>query len=115
MKTEFFRSPSRYLPAVLAAIFLLGGCSSGGSVNAPASAAPGDVKLTAAQMQHIQLYTVAESKFHKAIHANGTVDFDADRATGVLAAISGPVSKLLVAPGDHVKKGQALAYVDSPD
>ncbi|HSN01545.1 MAG TPA: efflux RND transporter periplasmic adaptor subunit [Rudaea sp.] len=73
------------------------------------------MKLTAAQMQHIQLYTVAESQFHKAIRANGTVDFDQERSTSLLAPISGPVTHLLVAPGDHVKKGQALAYVESPD
>ncbi|HZW50962.1 MAG TPA: efflux RND transporter periplasmic adaptor subunit, partial [Rudaea sp.] len=92
-----------------------GGCSSGGSVNAPASAAPGDVKLTAAQMQHVDLYTVAEAPFHKSIRTAGTVDFDQERSTSLLAPISGPVMRLLVAPGDHVKKGQALAYVDSPD
>src|SRR5690348_7468862 len=115
MKTEFYPSPSRHWPVLLAASFLLGGCSSGAGVNAPAAAAPGDVKLSAAQMQHVQMYTVAESPFHKAIHANGTVDFDQDRSTSVLAPISGPVTRLLVAPGDRVKKGQALAYVDSPD
>lgn len=115
MKTEFLRSPSRHWPVVLAASFLLGGCSSGGSTSPPGDAAATDVKLTAAQMQHVQLYTVVESPFHKAIHTNGTVDFDQDRATSVLAPISGPVIKLLVAPGDRVQKGQALAYVESPD
>jgi cobalt-zinc-cadmium efflux system membrane fusion protein len=106
----------RRVPALLIAVgFLLSGCSSGGSVNPPAAAASGDLKLTAEQSKHINLYTVAESKFHRDIQTSGTVDFDEDRATGVLAAISGPVSKLLVAPGDRVKKGQALAYVESPD
>jgi len=33
----------------------------------------------------------------------------------VLAPFSGPVSKLLVSPGDQVKKGAPLALVDSPD
>jgi cobalt-zinc-cadmium efflux system membrane fusion protein len=115
MKTEFLRSPSRYWPFVLAAGFLLGGCSSGASTSPSGAAAASDVKLTPAQMQHVQLYTVAEGSFHKAIHTNGTVDFDQERSTGVLAPISGPVTKLLVGPGDRVKKGQALAYVDSPD
>ena len=115
MKTEFFRSPPRYWPVVLAASFLLGGCSSSAGVNAPASAVPGDVKLSAAQMQHIQLYTVAEASFHKSIRTAGTADFDQERSTSVLAPISGPVIKMLVAPGDHVQKGQALAYVESPD
>lgn len=115
MKTEFIHSSRRYWPALLTAGFLLGGCSSGASTNAPASATATDLKLTAAQMQHVQMVTVAESQFHKAIHTNGTVDFDQERSTSLLAPISGPVTKLLVAPGDRVKKGQALAYVDSPD
>jgi cobalt-zinc-cadmium efflux system membrane fusion protein len=106
---------SLWLGGVTAVMILLGGCSSGGSVNAPASAAPGDVKLTAAQMQHVQLHTVAEATFHKSIRTAGTVDFDQERSTSLLAPISGPVTRLLVAPGDRVKKGQALAYVDSPD
>ncbi|HZW50585.1 MAG TPA: efflux RND transporter periplasmic adaptor subunit, partial [Rudaea sp.] len=106
MKIEAFDSSApRWMAWLVAAGMFLGGCSSGGSVNAPASAAPGDVKLTAAQMQHVQLYTVAEAQFHKATRANGTVDFDQERSTSVLAPISGPVTKLLVAPGDRVKKG----------
>ena len=116
MKIEAFDSSAlRWVAWLIAAGIFLGGCSSGGSVNAPASAVPGDVRLTAAQMQHIQLYTVSESQFHKTIHANGTVDFDQERSTSLLAPISGPVTRLLVAPGDRVKKGEALAYVNSPD
>jgi cobalt-zinc-cadmium efflux system membrane fusion protein len=116
MKIEAFNSSApRWATWLVAAGIFLGGCSSGGSVNAPASAAPGDVKLTAAQMQHVDLYTVAEATFHKSIRTAGTVDFDQERSTSLLAPISGPVTRLLVAPGDHVKKGQALAWVDSPD
>ena len=115
MKTESLLSPSRCLPVVLAAGFLFGGCSSRAGTSPPAAAAATDVKLSAAQLQHVQLYTVAEATFHKAIHTNGTVDFDQERSTSLLAPISGPVTRLLVAPGDDVKKGQALAYVDSPD
>ena len=116
MKIESVRSSGWNLPSVVAAAaFLLGGCSSGAGVSPPAATTPNDVKLTAEQRQHIHLYTVAEEHFHKSVQTSGTVDFDEDRATGMLAPISGPVAKLLVAPGDRVKKGQALAYVDSPD
>ncbi|WP_254424570.1 efflux RND transporter periplasmic adaptor subunit [Rhodanobacter sp. C05] len=74
-----------------------------------------NVTLTADQRQHIQLYTVAASQFHQTVQAIGAVDFDNDQATSVLAPISGPVSRLLVSPGDKVKKGDPLAVVDSPD
>ena len=74
-----------------------------------------NVTLTAAQRQNIHLYTVAPSKFRKTIETTGTVDFDNDQATSVLAPFSGPVSRLLVSAGAHVRKGDPLAAVDSPD
>jgi len=80
-----------------------------------ASVTPTNVKLTDAQRRSIHLYTVAVSRFHKTIDTMGTVDFDNDAATSVIAPISGPVTRLMVSPGDHVQKGQALAAVASSD
>ena len=80
-----------------------------------AAPTPSNVTLTAEQRQHIGLYTVASSRFHNSIDTTGMVDFDNDQATSVLAPISGPVSRLLVSPGDKVRKGQPLATVASPD
>ncbi len=76
---------------------------------------PVNVTLTSAQLQHIQIYTVAPASFGGTVEATGVVDFDNDQATSVLAPFSGPVSRLLVSPGDKVAKGQPLATVDSPD
>ena len=75
----------------------------------------GNITLTAAQRQNLRLYTVVMSKFHQGIDATGVVDFDNDQATSVLAPFSGPVSRLLVSLGDHVKQGDPLAAVVSPD
>jgi membrane fusion protein, heavy metal efflux system len=80
-----------------------------------ASEAPSNVKLTSAQREHVHLYTVASTQFRKTVAATGTVDFDNEQATSVLAPFSGPVSRLLVTLGEHVKQGQPLAVVDSPD
>jgi cobalt-zinc-cadmium efflux system membrane fusion protein len=83
---------------------------------APASSVTAsNVTLMAEQRQKIQFYTIAPSQFHKTTETTGTVDFDNDHATSVLAPFGGPVSKLLVNPGDHVKVGDPLAEVDSPD
>ena len=71
--------------------------------------------MTAEQQAKIHLYTVQPSSFHKEIDTTGVVDFDNDQATSVLAPFGGPVSRLLVSPGDKVKAGDALAEVDSPD
>jgi cobalt-zinc-cadmium efflux system membrane fusion protein len=92
------------------------GCTAKTAGAAPAASAPaGNVTLTAAQRQHIQLYTAAPSKFRRTIETTATVDFDDDRATSVLAPFSGPVSRLLVSAGDEVKAGEPLAAVYSPD
>ena len=106
----------RCLTAILSALLVgLGGCSSDADVNPSASPPPADIRLTGAQRAHVRLVTVTEAHFQKTFRTSGIVDFDGEHATGVLAAISGPVTKLLVEPGDHVKKGQALAHVESPD
>jgi cobalt-zinc-cadmium efflux system membrane fusion protein len=86
-----------------------------GGVAQTASVTPSNVTLTPAQRDNIRLYTVADSHFRKTVEATGAVDFDNDQATSVLAPFSGPVSRLLVSLGEHVKQGQPLAVVDSPD
>jgi cobalt-zinc-cadmium efflux system membrane fusion protein len=95
---------------------LCAGCSpkaDDSAQTAPAMAR--NVTMTAAQRQHIHLYTVAPSTFRKTIETTGAVDFDNDQATSVLAPFSGPVSRLLVSVGEQVRKGEPLAVVDSPD
>lgn len=101
---------------IATALVSLAGCSkdSNDSKQTP-GVTPTGVTLTPAQRQNIRLFTVAQSKFHKTIDTAGSVDFDNDQATSVLAPFSGPVSKLLVSLGQNVKKGDALAVVDSPD
>ncbi len=100
----------------VATIISFTGCSSKTESNPETSSVTvSNVTLTAAQRQNVQLYTVAPSKFHKTIDTTGAVDFDNDQATSVLAPFGGPVSRLLVSPGDQVKAGDPLAEVDSPD
>lgn len=95
---------------------LLAGCSSHtDSTPAASSITASNVTLTAAQRQNIHLYTVEASKIHKTVDTTGTVDFDEDLATTILAPMSGPVSRLLVSLGAQVEAEQPLAEVDSPD
>jgi membrane fusion protein, heavy metal efflux system len=119
MKSESMRRgrfPLALAVTLLAVAVLCGGCSSKPDDSAQAAAVTAsNVTLTAAQRQHIHLYTVAPSMFSKTVETTGTVDFDNDQATSVLAPFSGPVSRLLVAPGDKVKKGDPLAVVESAD
>ncbi len=99
----------------LAAVLLCAACTPKPTDPQASSATAGTVTLTNAQRQKIHFYTVAPSRFHNTIETTGAVDFDNDQATSVLAPISGPVSRLLVAPGKQVKKGDPLAVVESPD
>jgi len=110
---------ARALAAALVAVMTIiscAGCSHQTDDNTQTAAVTArNVTLTAAQRQHIHLYTVAPSSFRKTTAATGAVDFDNDQATSVLAPFSGPVSRLLVSLGEHVRKGAPLALVDSPD
>lgn len=95
----------------------LGGCGSRKGAEVPDSTAVSDsaTTITAAQGGQILIATVEEKPFSPTILTTGTVNFNGEKSTQVITAISGPVSKLLVQPGDHVKAGQALAAVASPD
>jgi len=119
MPTRLCQRLARTVATVLAAgatVLLFPGCSRHTETTPETSSiTASNVTLTAEQQQHIHLSTIELSKFHKTVDTTATVDFDNDQATTILAPMSGPVSRLLVALGDEVKEGQALAEVDSPD
>jgi membrane fusion protein, heavy metal efflux system len=97
------------------AVIALGACSARTGSDQAASMTASGIRLTAAQREHVQLYTVQPSQFHRTLETTGVVDFDNDQATSVLAPFSGPVSRLLVSLGAQVKAETPLAVVDSPD
>ncbi|MBU6297113.1 MAG: efflux RND transporter periplasmic adaptor subunit [Alphaproteobacteria bacterium] len=99
--------------AVTVTVALLTACSP--KTEKPAPTSLGGVTLTAAQRGHVQVYAVEPTIFHKTVVADGVVGFDNDQATSVIAPFSGPVTRLLVPLGQQVRKGQALAVVDSSD
>ncbi len=111
----FGRSSSALISAAFGACLLAGCSSRTDSPPAASSITASNVTLTAAQRQSIHFYTVEPSKFHKTVDTTGTVDFDEDQATTILAPMSGPVSRLLVSLGEQVEAGRPLAEVDSPD
>jgi cobalt-zinc-cadmium efflux system membrane fusion protein len=96
------------------ALLLLPGCSSSADDSSPANVVA-NVKLTKAQLKHIQLYTVVPVGYRQKIEAPGTVDFDNNQATSVVSPFTGPVTRIFVALGQPVARGQALAAVASAD
>ena len=108
----------KLLARAIAAVFALAlvvGCSSSPDENGSASDEVANVKLTKTERGHIQLYTVVPLGYRQKIEAPGTVDFDNDQATSVVSPFNGPVTRILVALGQRVTKGQPLALVESPD
>ena len=94
---------------------MLAGCSREQPKEAEPAPPSGNVTLTSAQRQAIHLQAATTAKFGRTIETTGTVGFDSDQATTVLAPISGPAARLLVSLGAEVKAGDPLAEIDSPD
>src|SRR6185437_4692761 len=74
-----------------------------------------NTSLTPDQLEHLKIAPVSVVAFRPLVQTTGTVAFDGDLSTQVLAPISGPVLRILVQPGAWVKRGAALATVSSPD
>ena len=96
------------------ALALVSACSSSDDDKGTAKVVA-NVRLTKAQRSHIQLYTVVPVGYRQRIEAPGTVDFDNDQTTSVVSPFTGPVTRILVAQGQTVAKGQPLALVESAD
>lgn len=67
------------------------------------------------QMSHVQLYTVQPVQLQRTLRLTGAVAYNAFKTTPVISAVGGPVARILVTPGIHVKRGQPMIYVSSPD
>ncbi|HEX7348315.1 MAG TPA: efflux RND transporter periplasmic adaptor subunit [Rhodanobacteraceae bacterium] len=91
----------------------LGGCS--GKPQAASTTTPHNVTLTRDQQQSIHDVTIAPATYRTTITTTGVVDFDRNHATDILAPFSGAVTRVVVTQGQKVTKGEALAYVASPD
>jgi cobalt-zinc-cadmium efflux system membrane fusion protein len=79
------------------------------------AAVASNLVVTAAQRQKIHTETVKAASFRPTVETTGTVDFDGDQATTVLAPVGGPVTRLAVSLGAKVKASDVLATVSSPD
>ena len=110
--------------AFLAVAFVAGGCSAPGEQAAKmtsfsAGANPQDqaqlFTLPADQMSHIQVVTVNAVTMPRTLHLTGSVAYNGFKTTPVISQVGGPVSRIVVSPGDHVRAGQPMLYVASPD
>lgn len=101
------------------------GCNSAGrqqasqmtsfSANASRSATPQLFTIPQDQMSHVQVITIAPATIRRTLRLTGTVAYNAFRTTPVITQVGGPVSRILAVPGEHVKAGQPMLDVSSPD
>ncbi|HLV95920.1 MAG TPA: efflux RND transporter periplasmic adaptor subunit [Candidatus Acidoferrales bacterium] len=120
---------SRSAAFAVAVVFTLGlllslsGCGSGNNATSMTSFSakgnPSDTpalfSIPADQMSHVQVVTVQPSKLMRNLRLTGSVAFNAFKTTPVITQVGGPVSRILVVPGEHVRQGQPLLEVTSPD
>jgi cobalt-zinc-cadmium efflux system membrane fusion protein len=67
------------------------------------------------QMVHIQIVTITPASIPRSLRLTGAVAFNAFNTTPVISQIGGPVSQIVVIPGQQVHRDQPLLYVTSPD
>ena len=67
------------------------------------------------QAQHVQVITLQPTNWPRVLRLTGTVAFNGFETTPVISQVGGPVSRILVSPGEQVRKHQPMLYVSSPD
>lgn len=111
-----------FLTVMVAALTIATGCdnhqsSAGDSgISGQSSAEKAALfSIPADQMARIQIVTVVPSTLTRTLRLTGAVAYNGFATTPVITQVSGPVSRIVVSPGQRVREGQPLLYVASPD
>jgi membrane fusion protein, heavy metal efflux system len=67
------------------------------------------------QMSHVRVLTVQPTTLTRSLRLTGAVAYNSFRTTPVITQVSGPVSRVVVVPGQKVREGEPMLYVASPD
>lgn len=104
------------LLALLAAPLLTTACR-GAAATPPSSVPPGEVWITPQKVaeQKIQIQPVAEQDLDNALVTSGRITFEDIKVGHIYSPVTGRVARIDVQVGQRVKKGQALAVIQSPD
>jgi membrane fusion protein, heavy metal efflux system len=118
------RLQSALLATVISSLFILSACGrkdsgpSAAETTAYGSSGTAKAELFSVpenQMAHVQIVTAGEQAFPVVLRLPGSVAYNAFKTTPVITQVSGPVTQVLVYPGQTVRAGQPLLYVSSPD
>ena len=103
--------------AVIAILIGTMGCE--GPANSTSAAKnPNDPELfqiPQEQMSHVQVLKVQPTTLSRTLRLTGAVAYNGFRTTPVITQVSGPVSRVVVVPGQRVQQGEPMLYVSSPD
>jgi cobalt-zinc-cadmium efflux system membrane fusion protein len=67
------------------------------------------------QRGHVQIVAVETMRLPRVLRVPGAVTYNNFETTPVITQSSGPISRILISPGQVVSAGQPLLYVSSPD
>ncbi len=67
------------------------------------------------QMAHVQVLTVQPATLPRTLRLTGAVAYNSFHTTPVITQVSGPVSRVVVVPGQRVRQSEPMLYVASPD
>jgi membrane fusion protein, heavy metal efflux system len=67
------------------------------------------------QMAHVQVLKVQPTTIARNLRLTGAVAYNAFHTTPVITQVSGPISRVVVVPGQTVHQGEPMLYVASPD
>jgi cobalt-zinc-cadmium efflux system membrane fusion protein len=106
------------LASALLILLALFGCDSGTTAANSSSKNSNGAELFTIppdQMSHIQILTVQPTTLTRTLRLTGAVAYNSFHTTPVITQVSGPVSRVVVVPGQRVKQGEPMLYVASPD
>lgn len=104
--------------AVSAILIVLTGCEGSrqnASTNTRTSSDAQLFTIPQEQMSHVQVIKVQPTTLTRTLRLTGAVAYNGFRTTPVITQVSGPVSRVVVVPGQHVRQGEPMLYVASPD
>jgi cobalt-zinc-cadmium efflux system membrane fusion protein len=106
------------LTVVSAIVLGLTGCDGAGSSaagNGKNSNDPELFTIPQEQMAHVQVLKVQPTTLARNLRLTGAVAYNGFRTTPVITQVSGPVSRVVVVPGQTVHQSEPMLYVASPD
>ncbi|MEA2747456.1 MAG: rane fusion protein heavy metal efflux system, partial [Myxococcales bacterium] len=103
--------------AVVAVVVVLAGCSHKPSALAAPPATTNETLLTKPQIDRMKIATVTVElqDVDDTVLTTGKVAFDDQKIVHVFSPVAGRAVKVLAQLGEHVKKGDPLVIIESPD